>query len=61
MNSDQHLSALESRRSEVKAAIVDEEHRPQPDSLRLASLKKQNLKLKEEIGRLFSEQGAVHG
>ena len=44
-----HISALQSKHAELDARIEREEHRPQPDMTILAQLKKQKLKVKEEI------------
>lgn len=44
-----HLSALEAKHATLDQRIADESHRPMPDALRLADLKKQKLKLKEEM------------
>lgn len=44
-----HLSALEAKHATIDQRIADESHRPMPDAIKLADLKKQKLKLKEEI------------
>ena len=44
-----HLSALKSRHADLDAKIANEERRPCPDAAALASLKKQKLKIKEEM------------
>lgn len=44
-----HLMALEAKHATLDQRIVDEEHRPLPDAYRIADLKKQKLRLKEEI------------
>jgi hypothetical protein len=44
-----HLSALEAKHATIDQRIADESHRPLPDAHKLADLKKQKLKLKEEI------------
>ena len=44
-----HLSALKSRHADLDAKIANEERRPAPDMAALAQLKKQKLKLKEEM------------
>ena len=44
-----HLTALEAKHATLDQRIADESHRPMPDATRLADLKKQKLKLKEEI------------
>lgn len=44
-----HLSALEAKHAVLDQRISDENHRPLPDTIVLADLKKQKLRLKEEI------------
>lgn len=45
-----HLSALEAKHAVLDQRITTESQRPLPDALVLADLKKQKLKLKEEMG-----------
>ena len=45
-----HQSALQSKHAVLDRRIAEEEHRPLPDQVVLHDLKKQKLKLKEEIG-----------
>ena len=47
--STSHLSALKSRHADLDAKIANEERRPAPDMALVAQLKKQKLKLKEEM------------
>ena len=44
-----HLSALEAKHAVLDQRIDNETHRPMPDALLIADLKKQKLRLKEEI------------
>ena len=44
-----HRSALEAKHARLDTKIEEEQHRPCPDSIRLANLKRQKLRLKEEI------------
>jgi len=44
-----HLSALEAKHATLEQRIDDEAHRPLPDAIKLADLKKRKLRLKEEI------------
>jgi hypothetical protein len=46
-----HLAALEAKHAGLEARIVNELHRPVPDATALASLKKQKLRLKDEMTR----------
>lgn len=47
--STSHLSALKSRHADLDAKIANEERRPSPDAALLAQMKKQKLKIKEEM------------
>ena len=44
-----HLSALKSRHADLDAKIANEERRPAPDVALLALMKKQKLRIKEEL------------
>jgi hypothetical protein len=44
-----HLSALEAKHATLDRRIADEAHRPMPDQMILAQLKRQKLKVKEEM------------
>lgn len=44
-----HISSLEAKHATLDQRIVDEAHRPMPDAIKLAELKKRKLRLKEEI------------
>lgn len=46
-----HLVALEAKHAGLEARIVNELQRPAPDASALASLKKQKLRLKDEMTR----------
>ena len=41
------------KHAEIEEIIAREEHRPCPDTMRLAELKKQKLRLKEEMSRFI--------
>lgn len=47
-----HLSALKSRHADLDAKIANEERRPAPDGGMLAQLKKQKLRIKEELNAI---------
>ncbi len=47
-----HLSNLRAKHAELDRRIADESHRPQPDGTRLHQLKKEKLRVKEEIVQL---------
>ena len=44
-----HISALESKHADIEARIIQESQRPLPDMTALARLKKEKLRVKEEI------------
>lgn len=46
---DAHLSALSTKHANLDARIHEEENRPNPDMMELSRLKKQKLKIKEEM------------
>ena len=47
-----HRSALEAKHANLDRQIADEAHRPMPDAATIAALKKQKLKIKEEMSTL---------
>jgi hypothetical protein len=47
-----HLSALENKHKTLERQIEDELSRPSANEIRVAELKRQKLKLKDEITRL---------
>lgn len=44
-----HQTALETKHATIDRRIAEEAHRPHPDDMVLTALKKQKLRLKEEI------------
>ncbi|MFD1611530.1 YdcH family protein [Sphingomonas tabacisoli] len=46
-----HLAALQAKHAGLEARIVNELQRPAPDPSALASLKKQKLRIKDEMTR----------
>lgn len=50
------LRALEARHAALEARIADEDNRPRPDADQLARLKREKLRLKEEMERLKAPQ-----
>ncbi len=55
MGLDSHIQELADKHHKLDTQIQDEQHRPLPDDLMLAELKKRKLRLKEEIERLRIE------
>ena len=47
----EHVESLRSKHARLEALIEDEMHRPLPDQTTIARLKKEKLRLKEEIER----------
>lgn len=53
MSTEAHLKALNVKREELKATIATEMARSSPNFPLITRLKKQNLRLKEEMQHLF--------
>jgi len=51
MHAEARLSALSEKHNQLDKIILKEEHRPSPDSVMLHELKKEKLKLKDEMER----------
>jgi hypothetical protein len=54
MSMASHLSALEQKHRTLEQLLEDELSRPSADNVRIRELKRQKLKLKDEITRLRS-------
>ena len=52
MSLDERIDNLKSKHQALEAAIEDENNRPHPDDLEIASLKKQKLRIKDELAAL---------
>ncbi|MBP7066485.1 YdcH family protein [Ferrovibrio sp.] len=52
MATEAHIESLVEKHAHLQAVIDDETHRPLPDPVRITRLKREKLKLKEEISRL---------
>ncbi len=52
MTADDRLISLLAKHASLDEAIDDEFHRPLPDDLRLAQLKREKLRVKDEIVHL---------
>ncbi len=52
MSLETHVDALHEKHAAIDNTISKEELRPFPDTIRLMDLKRQKLKLKEELERL---------
>jgi len=55
MSLNTHLEALKERHASLESRILDEDHRPRPDSEALMRLKLEKLRLKDEMERLKSQ------
>lgn len=52
MSLHEHVDSLRSKHARLERQIDEEQHRPLPDSTMLIKLKREKLRLKEEIERL---------
>ena len=52
MSLDERIEALKSRHQALEDAIKEEHNRPHPDDIEIASLKKQKLRIKDEIASM---------
>lgn len=52
MTAEDRVRALMARHAELEGAIVSEFSRPHPDDVAVAELKKQKLRIKDEIVKL---------
>ncbi len=51
MSLEKHVEALCKKHATIDEIIAQEEHRPAPDTIRLMQLKREKLRIKEEMGR----------
>ena len=47
-----HLASLAARHAQLEASLMQEGQRPLPDTVRLTELKREKLRLKEQMQRL---------
>ncbi len=52
MNLADRIETLKEKHHNLESALDNQEHRPHPDDLEIAILKKQKLALKDEIAQL---------
>ncbi len=52
MNTEPHIESLKARHANLEDDILEERQRPVPDNLRISELKRQKLRIKDEIARL---------
>ncbi len=53
MSVEQRIDTLKQRHAGIEARLHDEETRPLPDQIQVHKLKREKLKIKDEISRLF--------
>jgi len=58
MSMQTHLTELELRHKALESELLEAQHHPSIDDLKIVELKRRKLQLKDEIARLRS--GAVH-
>ncbi len=54
----EHVDALRAKHATLKQAVEDENQRPHPDDLRIAELKREKLRIKDEIARMEASAAA---
>ena len=52
MSLDERIDALKTKHQDLEAALQEESSRPRPDEMHIATLKKQKLRIKDEIASL---------
>lgn len=52
MSSTQHAESLRAKHAAIELQIQQEENRPKPDDMLIAELKRQKLRIKDEIASL---------
>ena len=49
---DEHAASLRARHAELEEALDIETHRPLPDQVAIQDIKKQKLRIKDELARI---------
>ncbi len=57
MSMHEHVDSLRTKHAHLEALIDEEMHRPLPDQTTVTRLKREKLKIKEEIERLLPPNG----
>jgi hypothetical protein len=52
MSVEERIEALRAKHARLESEIDDEVHRPHPDDLHLIQLKREKLKIKDEIAKI---------
>jgi hypothetical protein len=56
MSLNARLTSLQNRHANLEMRIADEDHRPRPDARALDQLKREKLRLKDEMERMRGSQ-----
>jgi hypothetical protein len=59
MSAQEHIEALRTKHLDLKHEIDEENQRPHPDDLRVVELKRQKLRIKDEIAQLECEDKRI--
>jgi len=54
----EHVAALRAKHAALKQSVEEENQRPHPDEFHIAELKREKLRIKDEIARLEAEAEA---
>jgi hypothetical protein len=49
MTADERVASLRTKHAAIESAIDEENHRPHPDDLRIIELKREKLRIKDQI------------
>lgn len=49
MTADERIASLRTKHAAIESAIDEESHRPHPDDLRIIELKREKLRIKDQI------------
>ena len=52
MASEKHIESLKDKHAELEQAIAIENNRPSPDEIRIQEMKRQKLRIKDEIEKM---------
>ena len=52
MTQDEHAASLRARHAELEEALLMETHRPHPNEVAIKDIKKQKLRIKDELARI---------
>ena len=54
MTSEQQVTALKAKHAGLEGAIVEETERPRPDDVAISQMKREKLRIKDELAILLS-------